>query len=372
MKYLILSLSAGGGHDAAANALADALKIEGHEAEVYDCFGIISPFQSKLVCGGYLWLVKHLPKLFGVIYNSAYHITSPGHDSVVYKMNTYRTNRLVKFIEAFKPDAIITTHIFAAQQLTYLKKNGKINHWLAGVITDYDVHPFWEETEMNMIFTPHESLSERYRERGVKTAELVASGIPVCPGIAPCDDLKTAKAEAGLETDLKHIVVAGGSMGAGKLPGTVQTLLSTVEEGVQLVVVCGSNRKLKRKFERMHVDEKRLRILGFVRPLHKLIRAADAFISKPGGLSSTEAFNTLCPMIAVHPIQGVESHNADFMKAHGLALCPNGNKEIAEAVQILLKDEIIVNDMKKAMETVVPQNASINIAKRITEETKKA
>jgi len=189
----------------------------------------------------------------------------------------------------------------------------------------------------------------------------------VCPA-----DRNAAKAAAGLETDMKHIVVAGGSMGAGKMPATVKALLDIADESTQIVVVCGSNRRLKRRFERMNEDRCRLRILGFVRPLHKLIAAADVFISKPGGLSSSEAFNVRCPMIVVHPIGGVESHNAEFMKKHGLALCPADDREIAECAKLVLNDGKTADDLKKAMEKFVSSSASEQIAKRIIEETQKA
>lgn len=365
MKYLILSLSTGGGHNSAAQAVADALKTRKQEAEVYDCFGIISPFQSKLVCGAYLWLVKHVPRFFGVLYNSAYRLTKPNRESVVYTINAYNTGRLAKFIHECKPDAIVTTHIFAAQQLTYLKKNGKIDLPLAGVVTDYDVQPLWDETDMDVIFTPHESLSEGYRARGVNNARLVATGIPVAPDVCPAENRREAKIAFGLDPERRHVLVAGGSMGAGKLPDTIDMLLKTLDENVQVIVVCGNNKKLMRRFERMHIDESRLKVEGYVRPLHKLIAACDLFISKPGGLSSTEAFVARCPLIAAHPIQGVESHNADFMKKHGIAVCPDDDEGIVQEACRLLSDEAAREQMLAAIDRHIPQNASDMIAQEM-------
>lgn len=365
MKYLILSLSTGGGHNSAAQAVADAMKNQGQEAEVYDCFGIISPFQSKLVCGVYLWLVKHVPSFFGLLYNTSYRLTKPNRESLVFTINAYNTGRLAKFIHESNPDAIITTHIFAAQQLTYLKKNGKIKLPLVGVITDYDVQPFWDETDMDIIFTPHESLSEDYRARGVNNARLVATGIPVDPSVSPPENLRKAKEAFGLDPSRRHVLVAGGSMGAGNLPETITRLLKTLDESVQVIVVCGSNKKLIRKFERMKVPKERLRIEGYVRPLHKLIAASDLFISKPGGLSSTEAFVSRCPLIAVHPIQGVESHNASFMKKHGIAVCPDKDEAITREAHRLLTHPEARKEMLYAMEKHVPSDAADAVAKEM-------
>lgn len=123
MKFLIFSLSCGGGHDAAANATAAALKNAGAEAQVYDCYAVIRPSLSKAVCGGYVWLVKHLPWLFGIFYNAAYKTPRLNGKTFVYDINKFEVKRLERFIQKEKPDAILTSHIFSAQQLTHLKRN---------------------------------------------------------------------------------------------------------------------------------------------------------------------------------------------------------------------------------------------------------
>ncbi|MBQ6716889.1 MAG: glycosyltransferase [Clostridia bacterium] len=371
MKFLIFSLSCGGGHDAAANATAEALRNEGHEAAVYDCYAVIRPSLSKAVCGGYVWLVKHLPWLFGLFYNASYRIPRLNGKTFVYDINKFEAKRLARFIHKENPDAILTTHIFSAQQLTHLKRNGEISQWIGGVITDYDVQPFWNDTEIDMIFTPTESLSDRYEKFGVNGASLVASGIPVDPAIQSERDIQKAKREAGLDGNKRHVLVAGGSMGAGKMPSTVEALLKRLSDDVQIIVVCGSNLKLKRKFARMNLPESRLKAEGFIKPLYKLMRACDVVISKPGGLSTTEAFELERPLVIVHPIQGVESHNAQFLMENGIALCPKDDEEVAKSVNEILKNPEISKKMMEARDRIIPSGAAKTIAKRTVEEAEK-
>lgn len=371
MKFLIFSLSCGGGHDAAANATAEALRNAGAEAQVYDCYAVIRPSLSKAVCGGYVWLVKHLPWLFGFFYNAAYKTPRLNGKTFVYDINKFEVNRLERFIRRENPDAILTSHIFSAQQLTHLKRNGRISQWIGGIITDYDVQPFWNDTEMDVIFTPTESLSDRYDKFGVNGARLMATGIPVDPSICPESDIVKAKKEAGLDPKKKHVLVAGGSMGAGKMPSTVEKLLKTLDEDVQIIAVCGSNLKLRRKFMRMNVPEDRLKAEGFVKPLYKLMRACDVVISKPGGLSTTEAFELNRPLVIVHPIQGVESHNASFLKENNIALCPKNDEEVAKAVTEILTNPEITESMMRARKNIIPSRAADEIAKIVMEETEK-
>lgn len=371
MKFLIFSLSCGGGHDAAANATAAALKNAGAEAQVYDCYAVIRPSLSKAVCGGYVWLVKHLPWLFGIFYNAAYKTPRLNGKTFVYDINKFEVKRLERFIQKEKPDAILTSHIFSAQQLTHLKRNGRISQWIGGIITDYDVQPFWNDTEMDVIFTPTESLSERYDKFGVNGARLMATGIPVEPSIRPESDIVKAKKEAGLDPAKRHVLVAGGSMGAGKMPSTVEKLLKTLSDDVQIIAVCGSNLKLRRKFMRMNVPEARLKVEGFVKPLYKLMRACDVVISKPGGLSTTEAFELNRPLVIVHPIQGVESHNAAFLKENRIALCPKTDEEVAKAVKDILTNPEITENMMKARKVIIPSSAAATIAGIVMEEAGK-
>ena len=363
MKFLIFSLSCGGVHDAAANAAAEALRRCGAEAQVHDCYAVIRPSLSKAVCGGYVWLVKHLPWVFGFFYNAAYKTPRLNGKTFVYDINKFEVKRLERFIRKEHPYAILTSHIFSAQQLTHLKRNGRISQWIGGIITDYDVQPFWNDTEMDVIFTPTESLSERYEKFGVNGAQLIATGIPVDPSIVPENDIMKAKRECGLNPEKRHVLVAGGSMGAGKMPSTVEKLLKTLDENVQIIVVCGNNLKLRRKFMRMNVSEGRLKVEGFVKPLYKLMRACDVVISKPGGLSTTEAFELNRPLVVVHPIQGVESHNARFLKENNIALCPKTDDEVAKAVNAILNDHEISEKMMDARKKVIPSQAANTIAR---------
>jgi len=368
MKCVILSLGTGGGHDAAAQAVQASLKKLGVEAEMYDSYGVISSFRSKMVCETYLGMVKHVPKLFGWVYRLAFHITSSKRKSVVYAFNTRKAGRLADFLKSRNADAILFTHIFAGQQLTYLRRHGKLDQWIGGVITDYDLQPFWNEAEIDMIFSPHESLNAAYEGVGIRREHLLSTGIPVDPEISASFDRREAKREAGVDPSRPHVLVAGGSMGAGKLPGTIRALLDGLDQNVQITVVCGSNHKLMREFNRMHVPETRLRVLGFVRPLHRLMRSADVFISKPGGLSSTEAFVQNIPMIAAHPIQGVESNNAEFMQKNGLAFCPETDEEIVRDVKRLLNDPSARENMLRAQRENVPEGAAMRIAEHVVRE----
>ncbi|MGN0971479.1 MAG: galactosyldiacylglycerol synthase, partial [Aristaeellaceae bacterium] len=61
MRALILSAHTGGGHDAAAYALRDALTRQGVESRVEDCLAFGGQQLSRLVCGTYVNIVRYVP-----------------------------------------------------------------------------------------------------------------------------------------------------------------------------------------------------------------------------------------------------------------------------------------------------------------------
>ena len=100
--------------------------------------------------------------------------------------------------------------------------------------------------------------------------------------------------------------------------GDVLTELDKVERPFQAVVVTGRNQELRRELaaqDRRHPT----RVLGFVANMHELMAVADLLITKPGGLTSSEALAMGKPLLILNPIPGQEAANSDFLLEHGAA-----------------------------------------------------
>ena len=54
--------------------------------------------------------------------------------------------------------------------------------------------------------------------------------------------------------------------------------------------------------------------------MNDYMAAADIFVTKPGGLSSTEAAVTGVPMIHISSIPGCETRNLKYFESHGMSL----------------------------------------------------
>ena len=72
-----------------------------------------------------------------------------------------------------------------------------------------------------------------------------------------------------------------------------------------------------------------------------MMDAADLLVSKPGGLTTSEALTRALPMIAVDPIPGQEAHNADFLVAEGAARKATRKHPVARILTEILKENRI-------------------------------
>ena len=95
MKVLILSCNTGGGHNAAAQAIAEAIREHGECAEVLDYLSLAGKGVSKLVGDGYVKVVKKAPAMFGVAYKLGMVVSRLMKKSPVY----YANARMARYLE---------------------------------------------------------------------------------------------------------------------------------------------------------------------------------------------------------------------------------------------------------------------------------
>lgn len=63
---------------------------------------------------------------------------------------------------------------------------------------------------------------------------------------------------------------------------------------------------------------------------------ADLIVTKPGGVTTSEALATGLPIVIVIPIPGIEERNAEFLCTAGAAISVTKTFTLAEAVSMVL------------------------------------
>ena len=76
--------------------------------------------------------------------------------------------------------------------------------------------------------------------------------------------------------------------------------------------------------------------MGFTTEMDELMTAADLFVGKPGGLTTSEAMAKGLPMVVINPIPGQEERNSDHLLEEGVALRCNNLPALAFKIDTLL------------------------------------
>ncbi len=358
MKVLILSCNTGEGHNSAAKAMVECIRLHGDEAELLDLMLLKGERTSKMVGGSYVSVVKHAPCFFHFLYKIGDKISSSKRKSPVYYANALLAKRLKKYIDEGHYDVIVTTHLFPAETLTYLKSKNMLKQKVVAIATDYTCIPFWEETNCDYYIIPHKDLKDEFSQKGISAHKLKAYGIPVRQAFSQPRIQEEAKKICSIPEHSHVYLIMSGSMGFGKIQLFVAQLLRKIEKNEYIIVICGNNKKLFRILKKEFGRFSNVRILGYTEHIASYMDASDVLFTKPGGLTTTEAAVKGIPIIHTAPIPGCETKNLEFFSTRGLSTASSKFYKQIKASQTLLRSEAAKNRMRTVQEKEIPKDAA--------------
>lgn len=339
MKILIATATAGGGHLQAAAALEEAWKDLRPKDQVrrVDVLDFTSKLYRKTYAEGYVRISEKWPEL----YSHAFRKTDSA--ALVRKMTKFRrwsarlvARRFVRFVDDWKPDVVVCPHFLAMEALGSVR--GHADHHqpkIVTVVTDFEAHALWMEPSVDLYCVAMPETKARLVARGIPERQVIATGIPVSKRFLKIANKGSIRRHLRLHPSTPLLLVVGGGMGMGPLVETVQ-MLDRTSEKIQMAVVCGRNEKLKRTFLRKRFRHP-VRVLGFVDNMEEWMSAADFLVTKPGGLTSSEALALGKPLLIVNPLPGQEAANSDFLLERGAAAKVNRLEDLPYRAGAMLK-----------------------------------
>ena len=349
MRTLILSCNTGEGHNSCAKAIQETYAAHGETCDIVDALQFISKRASQFISDWHSRIYRHAPKLYKAGYHTAEERTSVFREgTTVYRYLTSGSEQLYHFILDGGYDNIICTHVFPALALTAMLKHHPMPLVTSFVSTDYTCSPSVENSELDYYFIPDVSLTEEFVQCGVPREKLIDSGMPVKQAFYQDTDKAAAKAELGLPADHQHLLVMCGSIGCGPIKELTEDLLIRLTSEQELTIVCGANEELFAKLERHFAHDPRIHIHGMVDYVPLLIHSADLFLTKPGGLSTSEAAACGVPMLLMDTVAGCEGHNLNFFLRQGIAVTAGTPKHLADLAAALLADPEQLQKMARA------------------------
>lgn len=349
MRLLILSCNTGEGHNSAARAIKGYLDTKGITCDIMDALSFWSPEKSKIISKGHIFIYRKLPKLFGVSYRfEENHPPKNGDESLIYELVIKGCDSLEEYLAANEYDAIICTHVFSAMMVTELKKRRKCRIKAYFVATDYTCSPGVNQTAMDAYFIPHGRLVGEFADNGIPKDRIIPSGIPVRLDFYHRTDRDRAKRELSLPQNQKIVLLMCGSMGCGPIKSLAEYLPQQLPSDSLLTVICGNNRRLYKALTKYPLPDN-MRVVGFTNRMPLYMDAADIILTKPGGLSTTEAAVKAKPMLFIDAVPGCETRNYEFFISNGFADMRESVLDLCDAVCEYLEDG---GKLKKMSETL--------------------
>jgi len=215
------------------------------------------------------------------------------------------------------------------------------------IITDLADFPprFWiEPVKDQYVIAGTEKAADQARAMGHDDAHIfLTSGMILRPDFYVEDnsDPVALRREMGLREGLPTAIMLFGGHGS-KVMYDITERLNAAGLPLQLILICGRNDELAAKL-RVHQWKMPIHVVGFTKEVHRLMRAADFLIGKPGPGSIAEAMVRKLPVLIECNAWTLpqERYNAEWVTEKGVGIVLNSFENVVEGVKRMLDPEAL-------------------------------
>lgn len=360
-RFLLLHVTPRSGHFRASRALEHTLTRLDPNASVtnIDASTYTSRFVRWAISRSYFSLIRHQPDVWEYLYdNPAVHRHVQQLRALLHR---YQAGKLRQLLERVRPDAIACTQAYPCGMVADFKKHYGLSAPIVGVLTDYAPHLYWFHETVDAYVVPSEQVKQRFLARGVEASRVHVLGIPIDLKFLDSTDRDATARRFGLRLEQPILLVMGGSSGFGPLR-EILLALDFLPHACQTVVVTGSNRPLL-TWILQHRFRHRVIPLGFSDHIPQLMDLATLLISKPGGLTTSEALAKRLPLVMINPIPGQEAYNARHLLSQGAAVQASGPDTVRQTVRDLLDNPERLATLRQRCAQLGRPSAALDIGK---------
>ena len=390
------------------NQKIDSKKIK---VDIFDILGDVNPLINKVFTEYYLKAIKYIPNVYSFLYKkeaekalenprkfkrSSKKLKQKIQEEEITVTDIFNKviikKKLMSILKKQKPNFIICTHPFIGELLElteiyeYVKSEEGLNACILTVVTDYVVHPSWLNDASDFFIFASDRL--KYLLAQIKPELIISNkakffGIPIREEFNTLDvkdeshevepDKKIESNVIPHENEINEdfiYLIMGGGYGIGDIKNYVNLILENesnetikkciIDKNVnknefsKILVICGNNHDLYKEMMILK-DEKdiqnQLEIYGFESDIHTLMKKSHVIITKPGGVSITEAMACSLPIVIREYLPGQEEKNKEFILNNNLGVyASDDNTFLAYLSQLKYDDDYrnqIIDNQKK-------------------------
>lgn len=329
-------ITARSGHYRAARALEQAVRRLNPQAEILtiDAFQYLNPILARIVDRMYLSVIQKAPELWDYLYDNPDVVRRSQRFRKL--LHQYDSPRLKALLEDFEPEAIACTQAFPCGLVADYKEENRLRIPLFGVLTDFRPHAYWVHSQVDHYLVPSEETGRWLADRKIPPEKIHVTGIPIDPIFTENPNAAAIRRRLQWTDGFPAVLMMGGGQGLGPLLEMVQQL-DCVERPFQLLVVAGTNETLYHRLIAWAPKMKHpMLVFGHVDFVSELMSVSSLLITKPGGLTTSEALAKGLPILVLNPIPGQENNNAQFLIGTGAARWIRETENLPQTVRHLL------------------------------------
>lgn len=367
MKHVLFLMSdTGGGHRAAATAIAAALgeRYPGEFAtEMVDVWRDYTPFPLSAVPDMYGPWVNINPSSYSALFWLNDKFIAPRGKTRMNFEPLYPV--MSKLYSEHHADIVVCVHSIFVRPGMYAMRRRKHRKPFVTVITDYAWPTvLWYDPHVDRCLVPTPPAYERGLTLGLKAEQMRLTGAPVHPKFGRVGLTRSeAKRKLGWDSSLPAVMLIGGGDGMGPLIETAYAIDAQRIPG-QLIIIAGRNEPLREKLVATQWQGV-TRVYGFVNNMELIMTACDMLVTKAGPGTITEAATVGLPLILSGAIRFQESPNTEYVVQQGAGVYAPGAQRVAETVADLVYNPDKLATLAKGVRKLARPEAIWRIADEI-------
>jgi len=361
VALVVVHSPVGGGHKAAAFAVAEAARARGLRVEVIDAFEWAPRWAGDAYLAAHLAGQNAAPELYGRMYANANH-RDRLFEPIRHEIDNLVFGGVAARVRELGPAVVVATHHLPLVVLGRARRRGTLSAPLVGVVTDYTTHACWAEDGVDLWAVPCERArielevhlaSSRARLRAAPpVGRIVTTGIPVREAFEKVPSLSRVGARP------LRVLVTSGGFGSAPMVRIVRSFAGLPD--VELTVVCGASTKLERRVERAAAEAGvSARVIGFERDMPARMAEAHVVVGKAGGLTVTETMTAGRPMVIAAAVPGNEKANEGHVVRAGAGVVVDPTK--VGATIAALRALGVLERMGERARACVPRGAAARV-----------
>ncbi|WP_024822698.1 MGDG synthase family glycosyltransferase [Aminobacterium mobile] len=344
---------AGAGHKAAAVALREVFD-ERHVSNVLtDILVFSNRFFKWVYSSGYDIISEHAH----LALKGVFRLTdqSRGDSNVVQFIDYMSMLNVEGFVQYMRDNPSMTaicTHFFPANVLSNLKKNGVYKGKLYVVVTDYGFHKMWCNEGVEKYFVASSVVEKGLLSLGVENERILKTGIPIEQKFLTEVTKKNIWKNLCLPQSRFTLLFVMSAIPDIHVTRILEKLFRSNME-MNLILIAGRNKDLLGKLEHFNSSEKiSLKKYGFVDNMNDFLSVAHLILTKPGGLTISEALVKKVPILMFDPIPYQETENANYIEQQRAGILAKTEEEVADIVEELYDQPFRLEDMRGRAGTI--------------------